>query len=111
MSTAGKKVVRSFNMHSQLLSEIDRIALKIKQKTGLQVDRSKLFSAFAELLFASEKYLNSAEIITQETLKYSIAKAITDYLSNAQPQIKGSKIRRSMETESAPPEKLTQQVN
>jgi hypothetical protein len=110
MSTAGKKVVRSFNMHSQLLSEIDKIAQKIKQKTGLQVDRSKLFSAFAELLSASEKYLNPEEIVTQETLKYSIAKAITHHLNMIHPT-DHPKRKRPTESESPQPQELNQQVN
>jgi len=72
----GEKIVRTFNMQAGLLDDIDRIASKVKETTGLQVDRSKLFTVFAGLLIDSEKHLVTENIVDQESLKHVIGKAI-----------------------------------
>jgi hypothetical protein len=72
----GKRIVRSYSIQSSLFDELGLIAKLIKENTGVQFDRSKIISLFAEIISEIKEEIDYENITTGSEIKTEIYKAI-----------------------------------
>ncbi len=72
----GQRIVRTYSIQNSLFEELGEFAEDVKSKTGINCDRSKLITIFAQMLKEIGNQVDIEKMENLDDLKMEIYKAI-----------------------------------